>query len=55
MQTGTHGGRQVAVGTSAYLADRRSGYGAVEMLLIPTDPNATTFPTRVMAKVVSPC
>jgi hypothetical protein len=40
--------------TNGYLSYRKSGYGGTEYFLILGDPNADTFSSRLVAKVVHP-
>lgn len=41
-------------GTNGYLSYRKSGYGGTEYFLILGDPNADSFVSRLVAKVVTP-
>jgi len=40
--------------TNSYLSLRKSGYGGTEYFLILGDPNAETFATRLLLKVIQP-
>jgi len=50
------GGRIVHTGrsTNGYLSFRKSGYGGTEYFVILGDPNARTFATRILLKLVHP-